>query len=513
MLIFFLFFSFCSVGHDVNAQSDSSKVRLTWSDPIRNTSPQIIDAISVVDGYLVLRKEAIRGPGGWRISIDRYDQNFRLISSEDISNEVKKGGYKLIGMMCFEQKAFLHYEKRFNYTHAAQEINLDNLDLASLNDLIVLDRAGTYETISQNKEFSLAFHSKYSGNRTLLDCFVFDQDYNSVISEKDLDLQRLSIKESLISNSGVAIFLLTKNRKTGHLFGNRDPKKMHFLFIDEGNIDTLSVPLKYFVNDDPSMFLSEEGTLKVYGYYRKSMLGNSRKRKLYHILTLGVYSLEIDLQNKTILKESYHPFSSDILFKLQNESAISYPKNKKGSGKIDFAFQLRLEKVLELENGSYAVIGYQYWSDIVNGGDRSYIMENTGYTLCTIIDDDQVKGHVKLDKHIVGAEGQGYVTFASGNEVYQLTIDHVDNFRDSTKQKPVKVGLSNPARKSILSVHTISGLKSEKEVLIDYSLDDYNKMEVLIPNREFHFLENGDLIGQAHTGMNEYRFIRISVNK
>jgi hypothetical protein len=99
MLIKAIKFSLCTllVSSNLYGQKMNKDVEVSFGDLKLESGgdPILVSSFKVDDGYLVLKKQVIRGPGGFNYYLEKFDKNLKSIQTHDISQQFEDDKFVL----------------------------------------------------------------------------------------------------------------------------------------------------------------------------------------------------------------------------------------------------------------------------------------------------------------------------------------------------------------------------------------------------------------------------------
>lgn len=386
---------------------------------------------------IILKKEAIKGPGGWNYFIEKRDENFNLIETKNVTASMNGDEYAItevhnLGnhLLCFSFKNDKRNKRDEYYT---QTINVNDLKVSSRK----LFHSQTYEKkrerfvfdvdLSKNGEnFLITIIPPYDKeDEEKISLKLLDKELNEVWSYEDYGLG-VADKGYYISDVVVGshneVYFIGNSKETGReirVFTADDVQVQKVEELEDGDIRMGSI-----------ITIDLEGNLIFTGYITDE---DTRGAKGGYYM---VYSpLELDL-----IDQKTWEFSKELLF--YGVSQKKEEKQVKKADKKDYkigANNLTIDDVLYDEFNNIYIVGSEYWVEVHttvdgNGNVRTYYTYNSASVYVTKINvEGEIVYNVKIPRHEEHRfPRQSLLTSLNGEELSFLYLDHPNNLDENT---------------------------------------------------------------------------------
>lgn len=329
---------------------------------------------------LILKKEVIKGPGGWNYFLEKRNAEMEIISVENITAKIDGDHYFITDVYFLGDKLLI-----FSYFNDKSK-KIDNYytQTIDVNSLAVSSRAlfhtETYEKRRRRVSFDvdLSENGAYflitlippylKGEEEKLSLMLLDQSLNLIWEELDyglgIDDRLYSIENTVVGNNGEA-FMIGVSKETGLEIRKFDGADINILEVDPlDGVERYSYIIS--VNKDDNLvfsgYVKEEGAFGVTGGFY--MTYSSEDMEL------------IDFHNWDFDKDM---INYGVAQKRQEKIAKKEAKKNVEYG----ATKLSIDEVRYDEFNNMYIIGSEYWveehtSVDANGNTRTYYTYNYG---------------------------------------------------------------------------------------------------------------------------------------
>ena len=512
----------------LTAQKHYEDVTIVFGDLKLEKSKNVslISAFKIDEGYLIFKKEPIKGPGGWRYFIETFDDNLKSLKTTDVSQQFEDEDYviqKIIRVgnsyALFSIKNFKSESKDVLYL---QTFNWNTGKLSSPNKL--------HSQIYEGRRNRLQFATRTSTNNKFLmyevyvhkkdeplktNYTVFDENLEEVwsidkVSFDDEDGLNYEEKSALVGNNGRIYVLgsrqILRDRKAGIKQGK---KKYEIALISEEGIEITEIDAKSHKLDDVSMTQTKDKAIFFGGYY----LGED----VNGIEGVFLFTLDNDLEvNDEIWSEFSHEFIT------QGWSARQTKKAKKKEDKGTLGLNnLYLRKVIKHDDGSISMVGEIYWVTVTtttnaNGGTSTKTTYHYGDLIITRISaEGEVQNQTKISKHHTYSGAYEY--FNVNNDLIVVMLKKKLSLSNIAKENITKADKKKYAGYTFAVTKINEEGKIETSMLLDYMDEKYKSFrKYKTVRRNCEIIENEkniELIVLTYKGKKQFALGKFTFDK
>ncbi|MBL1280281.1 MAG: hypothetical protein COA33_008425 [Fluviicola sp.] len=469
------------------AQEQYENVTITFAELKleKSKTVKLISTFKVDEGYIVFKKEPIRGPGGWRYFIETRDTDLKVVSTIDVSQQFEDENYIIERIIrvgnsyaLFSTKTFRKEGKTELYL---QTFNWESGELSSTKKI--------HSQTSPRRGQGIHFTTKTSVNDKLLMYEVYKtgkdklaRKHYTVLDEalevlwtndnvfyKADDGKDYYEQSVVLGNNGeiyaLGYKILTRNRKAGIKQGE---KEFEIARITEDDIETIKIDVKGHKLDDVQLTQTKDGALFFGGYYLN--------KDVYGIE--GVFLLTLDKESLEVEDEFWSEFTHDFITEGWSERKTKKAKKIDDKGKLALT-NLYLRNVLKHDDGSISLVGERYWVTITttttaNGGTTTRTTYHYGDLVITRISNSgELLSQSKYQKHKTHFGAHDVV--GVGNNLFVLILEKKIKLID----KDVKTMEKKERKKydgwAFAATKINSEGKQSPYMLIDYTAAEYVK--------------------------------------
>lgn len=524
--ILILFISLISL--QLTAQKHYEDVTITFGDLKLEKSKKVllISAFKIDEGYLIFKKEPIKGPGGWRYFIETFDDNLKSLKTTDVSQQFEDENYIIkeitrVGnsYVLFSIKNFKSESKDVLYI---QTFNWDTGKLSSPNKL--------HSQIYEGKRNRLQFVSRTSTNNRFLmyevyiikkgepvktNYTVFDENLEEVwsidkVSFDEEDGRHYEEKSALIGNNGRIYILgsrqILRDRKAGV---KQSKKEYEIALVSEEGIEITKINAKSHKLDDVSMTQTKDKTIFFGGYY----LGED----VSGIEGVFLFTLDNELEvNDEIWSEFSHEFITQGWSNRQTKKA----KKKEDKGTLGLN-NLYLRRVVKHDDGSVSMVGEIYWITVTtttnaNGGTSTKTTYHYGDLIITRISaEGEVLNQTKISKHHTYSGAYEY--FSVKNDLIVVMLKRKLSLANIAKEDLTKAIKKKYEGYTFAMTKINEEGKVETSMLLDYMDEKYKSFRrYKTVRRNCEIIENDksiELIVLTYKGKKQFALGKFTFEK
>lgn len=442
----------------------------------------IVSTFKVDDGYIVLKKQPIRGPGGFNYYLEKFNEDLESQNLHDISSQFELDDFVINGIIKVKDSYILFSTKDFPDVRKeelyGQTFNWDNGKMSSpqmiFSQKYERRRGGiNYEmkTSSDDNLLLLTIHPPYvRGQQESVTFEVYDDQLERLYSEENITFEEedknYDIKETLLGADG-KIYLLgskftPKDKKLGRETG---PTEYEVITINDGIQDKTMLDFGDKFVDDISLVFSEDGTLYCGGYYRKTD----------GIGIDGLFLFTINNETGEVENETWDEFTKEFITEGWSDRAVAKAKRKEDRKGTDLGLSnLEFRSVIKHDDGSISMVGEIFWITTTtrtnsNGTTTTTTTYHYGNLVVSRINKDgEFSNHTRLRKHHTYYGGYEY--FNLKNEVAVLLMRRRDVLYDFDKETLTKTQKKEMAGVALV----LATIKENGEVLEEGIMDFRN---------------------------------------
>lgn len=417
-------------------QKMNSEVEISWGDLKLESGGDVIlvSSFKVDDGYIVLKKQIIRGPGGFNYYLEKFDENLKSIKTHDISKQFEDDKYIIDGILKVGKSYLLitskdNPEQKKEYLYS-QTFDWNTGKISSPKEVYSQTYEGRRSRINYNlrtshdkKRILLTIHPIVKKDEPeVVSFYVYDENAEELWSEENIKFDQkekdYTILDTELGNDG-QIFLLGSiakpvERRPGAI---RHPDEYEIVTIQDGEktINTIDVGDK--IISEITLSMSEEGSLYLPGYYRKKE----------GIGIDGIFIFNVNQKTGEIEDEAWDEFSQEFITADWSERQIAKAEKKEEKGNDLGLSNLEFRSIVKHEDGSLSLVGEIFWITYVtttnaNGGTTTRTVYHYGDLIVSRVSKEgEFSNHARFDKHHTyqGA----YVYFNLNNQLAILMKD------------------------------------------------------------------------------------------
>lgn len=478
---------FLLISYSISAQRMHEDVKISFADLELEKSSKVIivSAFKVDNGYIVLKKEPIRGPGGFHYYIEKFDKDLVSQNIQDISKQFEKDDFVINRIIKMSDSYILISTK--NFTEFREEVlygqTLDwesgklSKPLEIFTQQYEKKRGGIRYDIKTSNDEELLFLTIHPPTKRDEQELVTFEVYNSRLkkqySEKDITIKQKDrnyrINETLLGDNGHIYLLGTKlNPKDRKMGIEGGPPEHEIITFANGRQKNTKIKFDEKFADHLAMTFSEDGTLYVGGYYRvKDGIGID-----------GSFLCEIDKETGQIKNEIWDEFSKEFITEGWSERKVEKAnKKEKRKGKDLGLSNLKFRSVIKHDDGSISMVGEIYWVTThtnynPNGANTTTTTYHYGdLVVSKISKEGKFQSHGRVKKHhtYIGA----YKYFNLNNEVAVLFTRRRMNLFDYDIEKVKRSELKAMDGSALVLAQVKENGEVIEKGIIDYKDPDF----------------------------------------
>lgn len=504
----------------------NQQIALKWAD-LRsevNTDPILLNSFTHEDGYVVFRKHAIRGPGGFNYFIEKLNSNLNQVSLVNISAQIDEVNYYLEEAFKFAGNYYL-ITSRDNRIEKIEEYYIQrvNDDMKSIGERKLI-YAYTYTGRRSDARISVHFSpteqvmmymvaprtqrslwtgkAKESDKRTFL---VYNQSMELAekIENLDMSVKRNDylVEQPCISDAGKIFMIGRKIQET-----RGDEPQTEVMYIEYGALYASEIRFDEGLLNELQISIDTHGNMYCAGYFTEKMGRTSGK---------GVVVMTINPQDGEILNLSTQMINQDLLMEGLSDRAKQTMEKRAEFGRDTKLKQtIYVRNIVNHEDGTASLVGEIFYV-VVTTTTNSQGVTTTRYTyyyLDVFVTRISTKGEiistVKVAKKYAGGSdlGRAVLAFDLNNN---LSLIFQDNRKNSIEIGPRGVlPYTRKQKESALAMVTVDGTgKQTREMLIDYIEKPYIAYRPYIFGRDLNELEPGKYLVCTYYGRKKFGYL------
>ncbi|UTW61152.1 hypothetical protein KFE98_14165 [bacterium SCSIO 12741] len=297
----------------------------------RKATPDVQNIFKVGDDYVVVRKEAIKGPGGYRYFVELYNEDLSFENEIQLKNSNEKKEFRVETVFKVQDDIAVLYsvvdkkaDKVFFFVDRIQGETLEpkRMDLFSFSREHYQEYHRIEIESSPNDEYFLLTYIEGLYQGTIQFVLFYDSDFKMIsnLSQaiKNYDKQ-ISLFQTLLGNDGNVYFVVKEKQEGKVMFDGVQQEYGDFLILildgdqftrvemEIGNLHLSRVELRNTPN----------GGVKGAAIY--DYCGADRSDVTLAGWGKGVFTFEVDKERGDLSYSSGHPFSVDMVMDYRSE--------------------------------------------------------------------------------------------------------------------------------------------------------------------------------------------------
>ena len=367
----------------------------------------VLEIFKVSDGYVMFRKDPIKGPGGWRYYFEKFNLELKSQNVHDVSAQFEKDGFIINDMVKVGQNYILFTKKvesqenkeelfyqifDFEKTTLGKPEQLYSREVLSRRDKIKYDIVR-----STDQELIMVYLSNPSEKDEVktMDFLVFDENMEKINSFKDFKTNEGHKKDVVIDyalgNLG-EIYLLKRDRTGEH--NHADFFEYKFITLEDGNSDVQNLAVQDGFIKNISLTVNKDGIVSAAGYYSRT----------HALSTDGVFVFTGDPKSGIASSVISKEFSTDFITSEFSERQKEKVEKKESKGTDYGMSNLEFRSIVYHEDKSFSIVGEIYWVEINSYTDAnghrhtSRVYHFADYIVARVFEDEEII-FTRYDKH------------------------------------------------------------------------------------------------------------------
>ncbi|MEO8934413.1 MAG: hypothetical protein ABI295_08895 [Xanthomarina sp.] len=522
------------------AQKMSDDVDISWSNigGKHKATVTVFGAFKSKDGYIILEKEVIHGPGGYKYFIEVFDKDMSSQKLTDISAEIDERNYKILDVIHFGEKFILVTSRNFA-KESREETYIQLLDgtTGSLGERIVIyDQSYErhYQKIDLNfttspnkKQLLVQLIPPYKRNEDQkLGFMLFDENLEKKWEKPNISIEvkdkRYSILDVLVNDLG-DVYLLGKNFKDAKFLGLYGYSKIYrtidntvpfeILYFKDGELVSNAIKLSEIGVIDIALQFGKDNVLHGAGYYSNSVFGTRID---------GVLAITVDPNTGELSSVKREEFSKEFLSDgLSERAQASIDKQEKKGKDVGYTTNLKIKEVIQHEDGTVSLVGEVYYvivstTTTANGGTVTrYYYHYDDLVVTRISSTGEILSNAKIYKRVVYNSPIGHsVVFDLDNKLAAIFTDNRENLIEINAKSGYK-SCNVRVKDKALTITTVGeDGKVAREGVVDY-LDNKEHANDAVYKMDYDafVLEDKEVLLFTYFGKKQFGFLRISPKK
>jgi|GEM_PF-2205819 len=524
------------------AQKMSDDVDISWSNigGKHKATVTVFGAFKSKDGYIILEKEVIHGPGGYKYFIEVFDKDMSSQKLTDISAEIDERNYKILDVIHFGEKFILVTSRNFA-KESREETYIQLLDGTTGNlgeRIVIYDQ--NYEkryqkidlnfTTSPNKKQLLVqlIPPNKRNEDQKLGFMLFDENLAKKWEKPNISIEvkdkKYAILDVLVNDLG-DVYLLGKNFKDAKLLGvflgggrvyktTDNTVPFEILYFKDGELTSNAIKLSEIGLIDIALQFGKDNVLHGAGYYSNSVFGTRID---------GVLAITVDPNTGELSSVKREEFSKEFLAEGLSYRAQDRIDKKEKKGKdVGYTNNLKIKDVIQHEDGTVSLVGEVYYVIIyttttANGGTTThYEYHYDDLVVTRISSTGEILSNAKIYKRVVYSRPYGHsVVFDLDNKLAAIFTDNRDNLIGTSNTNTTFKSSNVRVKDKAIAIVTVSeDGEIDREGVVDY-LDnkEHAKDAVYKMDNDAFVLEDNEVLLFTYFGKKQFGFLRISPKK
>ncbi len=325
----------------------------------------------VENGYLVFKKQPIRGPKGYSYQLAKLDQNLKEVKFQDISEHIAEEDFTLDQVILMKNSFVLlsskHFRSEKKTVFYAQFVDFNTFKVSQRIELMEEEITGRAEKmnfqidVNDSGEELVIVKRRWNTNSddSYIAASLFDGSLNIIGSERKIQEKKaeegILILNKVILHEDLTFNVLT-NRKV------KDEKIVDLIYSvvtadPDGNAQEFDLVIENNKFGSVDMRLKNDKDLYITGYY----YANNGKR-LTANQAEGVALFKINAKSGDIVEQSINDFNIDFIKEGHSDKFDKAAQKREDDGKIIGIGNLKMKDVVFAEDGRVFAIGQVTYS-------------------------------------------------------------------------------------------------------------------------------------------------------
>ena len=517
----------------------SNDVNTTWTNlgGDHKTTMRVFGAFKSKDGYIVLEKETIRGPGGFKYFIEVFDKDMNSQNVTNISEEIDEKNYRILEVVHFGEKFILVTSRKFK-RESREETYIQLLDgiTGSLDGRQII-----YDQYYERRSLKVNFNFITSPNKKQLlvqlippnkrneyqkfGFILYDDSLNKKWEKPTISIEvkdkYYSILDVLVNDTG-DVYLLGKNienTRSMSFFGRRiyntsdNSVPFEILYFKDGELISNIIKLREVGLIDISLQFGKDNVLHGAGYYSNTVFGSKID---------GALAITIDPNTGELSSVNREEFSKDFLSEGLSQRAQNSLSKKEEKGKdLGYTSNLKIKDVIQHEDGTVSLVGEVYYVVVVttsspNGGTTTtYYYHYDDIVVTRISSIGEILSNAKIRKQVTYGSPIGHsIVFDLNNKLGAIFIDNRENLIEINAKSGYKSSNVRVKDKALTLATVSEDGKVTREGVVDYLDNKEHARDALYKmDYDAFVLENNEILLLTYFGKKQFGFLRISPKK
>lgn len=468
------------LGTAVFGQKMNKDVQISFGDLKLESGGDVIlvGSFKVDDGYLVLKKQPIRGPGGFNYYLEKFDENLKSIKSHDISEQFEDDKYVIDRILKVGKSYVLFTTKDFpdqkKESLFSQTFDWETGKLSKPKNIYTQSyesRRGhinySINTSHDKKRILLTIHPPVKKDeQEVISFYVFNEQVEELWTEENITFKEKEKDYRIIgtelANDG-RIFLLGSKANPGDRKAGikRSPEEYEIVTIQDEQKEINKIEVGDKIIDEMSLTMSEDGSLFIAGYYRKKE----------GIGIDGIFLFNVNTKTGEVTDQAWDEFSQEFITADWSEKRIAKAAKKEEKG-IDLGLSnLEFRSIIKHEDGSLSIVGEIFWITTTTTTNANGVTTTTttyhygDLIISRMSKTGEFSNHARFEKHHTyqGA----YTYFNLNNQVAILMKDARTTLYDYDKETVTKAEKKTMAGNALV----LAEVSAEGELTVSGILD------------------------------------------
>ncbi len=462
------------------SQKMNEEVNITFGDLKLESGGDVIlvSSFKVEDGYLVLKKQPIRGPGGFNYYLEKFDNDLKSIKTHDVSEQFEDDKYVIDGILKVGKSYLLITTKDFpdqkKESLFSQTFDWETGKLSKPKNVYTQTYEGrrgrinySLRTSYDKKSILLTIHPEVKKNeQEVVSFYVFNDNVEELWSEENITFEEKEKDYRIIDTElgdDDQIFLLGSKANRGDRKAGipRSPSEYQLVTIKDEDKEIVKIDVGDKIIDEMSLTMSEDGSLFIAGYYRKKE----------GVGIDGVFLFTVNKKTGEIEDQAWDEFSQEFITADWSKRKIEKAEKKEEKGTDLGLSNLEFRSIIKHEDGSLSIVGEVFWITTTtyttsNGGTSTKTTYHYGDLIISRMSGSgEFSNHARFDKHhtYFGA----YTYFNLNNQVAILMKDARTTLYDFNKETVTRAEKKEMAGNALV----LAEVSAEGEVIISGILD------------------------------------------
>jgi len=506
--------------HFASAQNMAKNAQITWADfKLESKNVFLLDVVHTNEGYTLLKKEPIKGPGGYQYYLQKLDKNLNHVETSNITRLIDEDNFSTRFDLIKMGKNYNIFSSSWNKKERTCILYVQTIDTEKMT---ASKRRVVEKVVGEKKRFWFTLNRSHNGNYVLasirgtkgawreqygqgkVSLILLDSEGNVSWKREDYvyyekSAWKYSLEQTLVSDAGL-VYLLGKNELD-------EDTNFDMAILTKNGVRKKKIEVESAFLNSIKMNMNLDNEIFAFGYYRKT-----KKDKI-----TGVFSMKLDGQTAKVLSFSKQEFSTELIKSGETAKVQEMIDKKKKKGKDLKLYGLNYlqpRAAISHADGSMSIVGEVYYVTThtktdSKGNVSTYYVYHWDDVLVTRIDKGGViVANAKINK---ASTKQSHISFGKNGRVHLVFND---NRKNLLEQENIERFYPEPGknRDLALTLVTVDGGTYDRAALIDYGDPKYEPYRRYSIYNDLVLTDQNELFMCTYYGKKKFGLARVVID-